>query len=201
MIGRVARTLQSIHTVRMRRSSAAFLCSILVLSAAIPAASAESVVMTIDRPTALNFLRAATPYKVEVGAAGLSETLILFNPRELVFTGGKLRLKIDCRGEPIPLEAVLEPTLVIAFDRRLNAFVARVESLPIGLGALGTIQLDQYLEPFILPVTFSQTLETGLPGLTIDYLIRDVKVLDDRVEARADLVFRKSPPVKTSARN
>ena len=156
--------------------------------------------MTIDRPTTLNFLRAATPYKVEVGVTGLSETLTLYNPRELVFIGGRLRLKIDCKGEPIAVEAVLEPTMAITFDRRLNAFVARVESLPLKLGSLGTIQLDQYLEPFILPVSFSQTLEAGLPGLTIDYLIRDVKVLDDRLEARADLVFRKTPPVKSSAR-
>lgn len=171
-----------------------------VSGAAVSTATAESVVMTIDRTTALNFLRAATPYKIDVGAAGLSETLTLFNPRELVFVGGRMRLKIDCRGEPIPVEAILEPTMVVTFDRRLNAFVARVESLPIRLGPIGTVQLDQYLDPFILPVSFSQTLESGVPGLTIDYLIRDVKVLDDRVEARADLVFRRTPPPKTSAK-
>ena len=184
----------------MRRSLNPALCAALVLCAVISSAAAESVIMTIDRATTLNFFRAATPYKIDVGAAGLSETLTLFNPRELVFAEGRMRLKIDCRGEPIPIEAVLEPTMIVTFDRKLNAFVARVESLPIGLGPLGTIQLDQYLEPFILPVSFSQTLESGVPGLTIDYLIREVKVLDDRIEARADLVFRKTPPPKSSAR-
>ena len=88
----------------------------------------------------------------------------------------------------------------VTFDRQLNAFVAKVQSLPIRLGPLGTIQLDQYLDPFVLPVSFSQTLEAGIPGLTIDYMIRDVKVLEDRLEARADLVFRKNPPPKASAR-
>jgi len=170
------------------------------MCAAISSAAAESVVMTIDRPTTLNFFRAATPYKIDVGTAGLSETLTLYNPRELVFVDGRMRLKIDCRGEPIPVEAVLEPTMAVTFDRKLNAFVARVESLPVRLGAIGTIQLDQYLDPFILPVSFSQTLESGLPGLTIDYILRDVKVLDDRLEARADLVFRRTPPPKTSAK-
>lgn len=192
---------EAIHTVRMRRSLNAALCTVLVLCAVISYAAAESVIMTIDRPTTLNFFRAATPYKIDVGAAGLSETLTLFNPRELVFAEGRIRLKIDCRGEPIPVEAVLEPTMIVTFDRKLNAFVARVESLPIRLGPLGTIQLDQYLEPFILPVSFSQTLESGVPGLTIDYLIREVKVLDDRLEARADLIFRKTPQPRSSAKN
>lgn len=170
------------------------------LAAASGAAVAQSVVMTVDKPTTLNFLRAATPYSFDASAAGLTETLTLFNPRELVFEGGRLRLKIDCRGEPIPFSAVLEPTMTVTFDRQLNAFVAKVESLPIKLGPLGTIPLDQYLDPFVLPVAFSQTLEAGIPGLTIDYLIRDVKVLEDRLEARADLIFRKNPPSKASAR-
>jgi hypothetical protein len=169
--------------------------------AAVPASSfAQSVVMTVDRPTTLNFLRAATPYSFEVGATGLTESFTLLNPRELVFEGGRMRLKIDCRGEPIPFSAVLEPTLSVTFDRQLNAFVAKVQSLPIKLGPLGTVQLDQYLDPFVLPVSFTQTLEAVIPGLTIDYIIRDVRVLEDRLEARADLVFRKNPPARASAR-
>ncbi|HEY3176339.1 MAG TPA: hypothetical protein VGK94_11350 [Candidatus Polarisedimenticolia bacterium] len=175
-----------------------------MLAAALAASTghsfAQSVVMTVDRPTTLNFLRAATPYSFDAAAAGLTETFTLLNPRELVFEGGLMRIKVDCRGEPIPFAAVLEPTMSVTFDRQLNAFVAKVQSLPIRLGPLGTIQLDQYLDPFVLPVSFSQTLEAGIPGLTIDYLIRDVKVLEDRLEARADLVFRKNPPPKASAR-
>ncbi|MGH2670900.1 MAG: hypothetical protein ACRDH5_17610, partial [bacterium] len=65
----------------------------------------------------------------------------------------------------------------------------------------GTVYLDQYLDPIVLPVSFSQTLESGVPGLTIDTVIRNVHVLEDRIEAKADLVFRKTQPVtRTSAR-
>ncbi len=157
-------------------------------------ARAESILMTVDRPTLLNFLRAATPYSLDVTKAGLTETLTLLNPRELRFETGKIRLKVDCRGEPVPFEGILEPTLAVYFDKARNAFVAKVESLPVSLGAMGTISLEQYLQPLTLPSAFSQTLETGVPGLTIDTLVRDVRVLEDRIEARADLLFRKQPP-------
>jgi len=170
---------------------AAVLASALGLSAT--TARAESVTMTIDRLTTLNFMRAATPYSVDVNVAGFTQRLTLLNPRELRFEGGNIRLKVDCRGEQAGVSAVLEPTLVIYFDRQKNAFVAKVQSLPLSLGALGTINLDQYLQPFVLPVSFSQTLQDGIPGLTIDYVIRDLKVLDDRIQAKADLAFRRQP--------
>ncbi len=154
----------------------------------------ESVMMTLDRPTLLNFLRAATPYTFEVTKAGFSETLTLYNPRELRFQDGKIHLKVDCTGEPIPFNAMLEPTLAVYFDRDRNAFVASVESLPVTLGVMGRIHLDRYLKPITIPSSFSQPLDLGIPGLMVDTVVRQLRVLEDRVEARADLVFRKAPP-------
>jgi len=167
--------------------------TLCILSAA-PGARAESVVMTVNRTTALNFLRAATPYRFDVTTAGFTETFTLFNPRELRFEQGRILLKVDCRGEPIGVDAVLEPTLLLTFDRAQNAYVAKVLSLPVSVGGVGTIYLDRYIDPIILPTAFSNTLEDGIPGLTIDTVIREIKVLDDRIETRADLVFRKLPP-------
>ena len=169
------------------------------LALAASTARAESVVMAVDRPTALNFLRAATPYTIQVGTAGLSQRIILYNPRELRFEAGLIRLKVDCRGEPMDVRAVLEPTLEVSFDRQKNAFVAKVRSLPLSLGTLGTIQLDRYLDPIVLPSTFTNTLEAGIPGLVIDTVVRDLRVLEDRIEAKADLVFRKNPPAPATA--
>src|SRR5438093_2058246 len=129
---------------------------LIMTLASAPAAHAESITMSVDRVTTLNFMRAATPYAFEVSAAGFTERLTLFNPRELRFEAGKIRLKVDCRGEPVAVTAELEPTLVIYFDHEKNAFVAKAQSLPVKVGALGTINLDQYLQPFDLPVAFSQ---------------------------------------------
>jgi len=171
------------------------------LGAAASPAFGQNVVLTVDRTTTLNFIRAATPYEFEVSLPGFTESFTLYNPRELRFEGGKIRLKVDCRGEPIGFSALLEPTMAVYFDRARGAFVAKVESLPIKLGSFGTIALDRYLDPIELPVSFSQTLESGLPGLTIDTVIRDVKVLEDRIEAKADLVFKKlAPPSQNAAR-
>jgi len=190
-----------VHTVRVKRPTtsrarafliplAGFVCAALATAEV----RAESATLSIDRVTTLNFMRAATPFTFEIIAAGFTERFTLFNPRELRFEGGKVRLKVDCRGEPMSVNAELEPTLVVYFDHQKNAFVAKVQSLPVRMGALGTINLDQYIQPFVLPVSFSQTLDQGIPGLTIDYLIRDLRVLDEKIEAKADLVFRKQPP-------
>lgn len=176
----------------MKKSLA--LLAVLAAFAGVTGARAESVVMTLDRAAALNFLRAATPYRFEVSTAGFTETFTLINPRELRFEQGRIRLKVDCRGEPIGVNALLEPTLVVTFDRAKNAWVLDVLSLPVTIGGIGTIALDEYIDPVVLPMAFSNTLDDGIPGLTIDTVIRDLKVLDDRIEAKADLVFRRLPP-------
>ena len=203
---RVASPNQWVHTVRVKPALLPRLRTILTrtvvttlavftFAASVPTAlRAESATLTIDRVTTLNFMRAATPYTFEIVAAGFTERFTLFNPRELRFEAGKVRLKVDCRGEPMGVNAELEPTLIVYFDHQKNAFVAKVQSLPVKMGALGTINLDQYLQPFVLPVSFSQTLDEGIPGLTIEYLIRDLLVLDEKIEAKADLVFHKQAP-------
>ena len=172
---------------------------LLLLVAACGTARAESVLMTMDRPTMLNFLRAATPYSFEVTKAGFTETLTLYNPRDLRFQDGKIYLKVDCTGEPIPFSAMLEPTLAVYFDRDKNAFVAKVESLPVTLGIMGRIHLDRYLKPISIPSSFSQPLELGIPGLMVDTVVRQLRILEDRIEARADLVFRKAPPERSAS--
>lgn len=162
-------------------------------------ARAESVLMTMDRPTLLNFLRAATPYDIEVSKAGLTETLTLYNPRQLRFDDGKIHLKVDCRGAPIPVEAILEPTVKVYFDRSRNAFVAEIESLPVDLGIMGRIYLERFLDPIVIPAVFSQPLDLGIPGLTVETVVRQLRVTEDRIEARADLLFHKTPPEQRAA--
>lgn len=165
--------------------------AIAVLALAAAPVRAESIVLTIDRATLLNFTKAATPYSFEVGKAGLSETLSLSNPREMQFENGRIRLRVDCTGQPIPFFAELVPTVSVAFDRQKNAFVATVESLPVKIGALGTIDLKKYIDPIEIPVTFAAPVDAVAPGLIVDTIIRDLKVLPDRIEARADLLFHR----------
>lgn len=172
---------------------------IAALALAAPPAHAESIVLTIDRATLLNFAKAATPYSFEVGKAGLTETLSLSNPREMQFVNGKIRLRVDCTGEPIPFFAELVPTVSMAFDRQKNAFVATIESMPVKIGPLGTIDLKKYIDPIEIPVNFAAPVDQVAPGLIVDTVIRDLKVLDDRIEARADLVFHRGQGATAAA--
>ncbi len=176
------------------------LLTIAALALAAAPVRAESIVLTIDRATLLNFTKAATPYSFEVGKPGLSETLSLSNPREMKFENGKIRLRVDCTGEPIPFFAELVPTVSLAFDRQKNAFVATVDSLPVKIGPLGTIDLKKYIDPIEIPVTFAAPVDAVAPGLVVDTLIRDLKVLEDRIEARADLIFHRGEGATAAAR-
>ena len=169
------------------------LCLLTAMATTVLPTPAESLTMSLDKPTALHFLRAATPYKLEVTKFGLTEKFTFYNPRELQFEKGNIRLLIDCRAEPIVFETILEPKLSISFDRMKNAFVVKVESLPVRIGRLGTINLDNYIDPVVIPVSFTHPLDI-VEGLTVETIIRRLKVLEDRIEAKADLIFRKQPP-------
>jgi len=163
----------------------------LVCALQASAALAESVVLNVSRNTALSFMRAATPYTLQVETAGFQARFTLYNPRQLRFEKGKIRLTVDCRGEPFGVNAVLEPTINVYFDHVRNAYMAKVEELPVTVASLGTVRLDQFLDPIVLPVAFTQEVDVGVPGMVVDTVIREIKVLDESIEARADLVFRK----------
>lgn len=177
------------------------LCAALLTVAALAAApaSAEVLRLAIDRPTALGFLRAAMPYSVEVGAAGLTQRFRLSNPRGIVFEKGKLRLTLDCEGTPIPFDGVVEPVLAISFDPKVGAWIVRAESLPVTLAGIGTIHLDQFVKPFVLPVVVSTELDAGVKGLGVDLAIRALEILPDRIELRADMAFRPPEPPRAPA--
>ena len=176
-------------------------CLAAVLAGALSAPHAESAVMSVDRVAVLGFLRAATPYTFEMNTAGMTQRLTFLNPRELRFEQGKARFKVDVRGEPVPVNAVLEPTMALRFDHQRGAFVAHIESLPVTMPGMGTMRLDKYVDPIVVPTTFTAPLNQNLPDLVVDTIVRDLKILEDRIEAKVDLIFRKaSDPPKQQAR-
>ena len=180
----------------MRSSGWAGAARAVCLAAAVTAcgtvASAESATMSVDRVTVLSVLRAATPYTFEITTAGMKQRLTFVNPRELRFEQGKAKFRVDVRGEPVPVSAVLEPTMSLRFDNQRGAFVAQVESLPLSLAGMGTMRLDRYIDPIVVPSSFSSPFNEKVPGVTVDTFVRDLKILDDRVEAKVDLIFRKT---------
>jgi len=170
----------------------------IVLASALGAATrieAGAVSFSVDAATLQSYLLAATPYDIVVGKKGLSETLTLSSPREVRFEKGAVRLKIDCRGTPIAVEEVLDLTLSVKWNETKKNFEARIETLPVRIPVLGTIDLAEYLRPFAIPSVFSESL-AGESTLGIAGKITSLRVLDTMIQVGADITFHRVPPPK-----
>lgn len=178
----------------LRKSGAILLAMGVCVAGLAVQANAGTSTFSVDAATLQNFLVAVTPYEFVVGEGGLSETLRLANPREIRFENGKVKLKIDCRGEPFPLELVLEPVISLEWDESESAWMARVESLPVQLAPLGTFNLAKYVRPVPIPSFFSQLAGDDHVGFILDGKIRSLEILSTKILVTADLTFRPAPP-------
>jgi hypothetical protein len=165
-----------------------------LVCAATAAATAGTVTFTLDPPALESFLRAITPYEVVIGKHGLSETLTLSNPRDVSFAAGGVKLKVDYRGTPLPVEDVLQVSLILQWSEVKKSYEARIASLPVSLPALGTIDLAQHLRPFTIPTVFSEVAGEGSQAMGIEGKILSIKILDTMIQASADVTFRKPAP-------
>lgn len=181
----------------MRRPARRVIRAAALLALACPLAAAPAAAGTttfaVDAPTLQSLLRAVTPYDIVIGQGGLSETLTLSNPRDVRFQNGKIRLRLDCRGTPFPLEEVLEPAITVRYNEAKRAWEMKVEELPLKVGMLGTVDLADYVRPVKIPSEFSQPAGEGPESLTIDGRILGLKVLDAKIEVTADVTFRPGP--------
>jgi hypothetical protein len=178
----------------LRKCGACLLAVVVCAAGLVVETGAGTTTFTVDAATLQNFLSAVTPYEFVVGQGGLSETLRLANPRDIKFENGKVKLKIDCRGEPFPLELVLEPVISLNWDQAESAWVARIESLPVELAPLGTFNLAKYVRPVPIPSAFSQPAGDDQVGFVLDGKIRSLEILSNEIKVTADMTFRPAPP-------
>jgi len=175
----------------MRRSLAGLIVA-LALAAAGPA-HAGTTSFTMDPLTLQSLLQAMTPYDLVVGKGGLSETLTLTNPRDVQFKGGKISLRLDCQGAPIPFDAVLRPVISLRWNETRRGWEARIEELPLSIPVLGTVNLAEHIRPLTIPSLFSQSAGEGADAITIDAKILSLRVLDTMIQVGADVSFRPAP--------
>src|SRR5262245_26096620 len=174
-----------------RRLIPAVVSSVLFASLLIGTTNATAVSFALDTKTLESFLRAATPYELVIGKGGLSETLTLTAPRELKFTDGKIRLKVDCKGSPLPLDVVLEPVMAIQWNEPKKAYEAKIEALPLKIPAFGTYDLAQYMKPIEIPQVFAHAAGEGDQAMLIEGKIDSLKVMDTMIQVSADVSFKK----------
>ena len=162
-------------------------------------ALAGTTTFTADAATLQGLLRAVTPYDLVVGKGGLSETLTLSNPRDVRFEDGRIHLRLDCRGTPIPIEEVLQPVISLRWSEEKKGWEARIEELPLKIPVLGTIDLAEYVRPVTVPSVFSQPAGEGDGAIAIEGRITSLRVLDTMIQISADVTFRPAPAAPSSA--
>jgi len=155
---------------------------------------AGDTTFSVDAAAVQSFLRAVTPYDVEVGKGELNEVLTLSNPRNVRFQDGKVWLTLDCRGQPMPIEMVVTIAIGLRWDEEKKAWMAYLASLPLEIPLFGKIDLAKYVDPYPIPQTFSQPAGNDEVQFSIDGLLKSLKVLDDRILVEADLSFRTLRP-------
>lgn len=168
--------------------------AILLMTTGIDHAAAGTASFTVDAATVQNFLRAVTPYTFAVGEGGLSENLTLSNPRDIRFEKGRVHLRLDCTGEPFPLNLVLEPVLTVGWNEDEGVFEARIESLPLEVPALGKVDIADFLRPYPIPAVFYQPAGDEQVDFVIQGRITSLRILNDQIHVGGDLSFRRVAP-------
>ncbi|MCI0658692.1 MAG: hypothetical protein L0170_16695, partial [Acidobacteria bacterium] len=144
----------------------------------LPATGTEDVKVQIRREAVLSLLTAAMPYKVEVGASLLKESLTFTDPRDLSFAEGKVTFAVRCQGSPFPVDQVIHP--VFTFKRGASGYQLVVDSLPVGIPGFGRVDLKDLFPPVEL-----QALLRGPLQFRQGRRARAVRQVGDRPARRA----------------
>lgn len=159
---------------------------------ALPATGTEDVKVQIRREAVLSLLTAAMPYKVEVGASLLKESLTFTDPKDLSFAEGRITFAVRCQGSPFPVDQVIHP--VFTFKRGASGYQLVVESLPVGIPGFGRVDLKDLFAPVELQSLLRQGLNlSGRPTL-LEVRVAQVEVSKDSIDLSARFLLTPLAP-------
>jgi hypothetical protein len=151
------------------------------------AAGVGDVKVQIRREAVLSLLAGAVPYKVEVGASLLRESLTFTEPKDLSFAEGKITFAVRCQGSPFPMDQVLHP--VFTFRRGTSGYQLVVDSLPVGIPGFGRVDLKDLLPPVELQSLLRQGVNlSGRPTL-LEVRVEQVDISKDFIDLSARLLL------------
>ena len=158
------------------------------LAAAAPStAHPEDLTITLRNPAILGLLSAATPYEVQVGGSLLRETLTFTEPRNLLLQAGRISFSVRCRGTPFTVDQTLRPVFVLKEPGGGGGYRVVVESLPVAIPGLGTVDLKDLFQPIEVQSLLRQSfLLQGRPAW-IDVQVRRITLHADRVDMAASI--------------
>ena len=159
----------------------------MAVGTGLPATSPEDVKVQIRKDAVLSLLTAAVPYKVEVGASLLKESLTFTDPKDMSFADGKITFAVRCQGSPFPVDQVIHP--VFSFKRGASGYQLVADSLPVGIPGFGRVDLKDLLPPVELQSLMRQGLNlSGRPTL-LEVRVSQVEVAKDSIELSARLLL------------
>ena len=168
--------------------------ALALLLAAMPSLSAEppaDLKVQLRREAVLSLFQAAAPYKLDVGAGLLSESLVLSEPKDLRFEEGKIFFSMRCEGSPFPLDQVLHP--VLTFRRQTSGYQLVLESLPLSVPGFGRVDLKDLFPPVDLQALLRQGIVLSGRPTVLEVRVERVSVLSDSVELSARLLLTPVP--------
>jgi hypothetical protein len=161
-----------------------------ILSAGSPAvgeAQPGDLKLQVGKATLQSLLNASVPYKTEVGAGLLRESLTFSQPRDLSLGDGKITFAVRCQGSPFPIDQILHP--VFSFRPGAQGYHLTAESLPVAVTGFGRIDLKDLFPPVDLQGLLRQGLNlSGRPTL-LELRIERIDVAKESIEFSARLLL------------
>jgi hypothetical protein len=150
-------------------------------------ASQEELTFVMQGSAVLGLLSAATPYEVQVGGSLLRETLTFTEPRNLQLQPGRISFSVHARGSPVSVDQTLRPVLVLKPPGGGAGYRLVVESLPVAIPGLGTVDLKDFFDPIEIQALLRQSVLLQGRQAWLDIQVRRITLRDDRVEVGASI--------------
>jgi len=153
-----------------------------------PAGADSEMHFTLNERALLDCLRAALPQTVNVGSGLFATELTFLDPSDLVLKqDGTASCRVRVKGRTLPVDQVLKPVLRVERDPKTGGWYGVVQSLPLALPGMGSIDLKDTLPRVEIPQVIDNLHPFGDKPAALRLSIRSIAILEHRVEIAADV--------------
>jgi len=157
-------------------------------AAAVPAPTDSEMHFTLGERALLDCLKAALPQTVNVGSGLFATELTFLDPSDLVLKqDGTASCRVRVKGRTLPVDQVIKPVLRVERDAKTGGWYGVVQSLPLQLPGMGSLDLKDTLPRVEIPQVIDNLRPFGDKPAALRLNIRSIAILDHRVEIGADL--------------
>jgi len=145
--------------------------------------------LSLGERALLEWLKAASPYTVTVKASLFTTDLIFSDPSDLVLQDSRATFRIRVRGRTVPLDQTLKPVINLRYDARAGKYYVVVQSLPLQMPGLGTLDLKEFIPDWEVPPLVENFWRFSDKPVGMNLSVRRVTITDHAVEIGADISF------------